>query len=152
MASPSQIKYKEEYVTQVIEMACQGKSMVQIAAAWKVCKGTILAWSKDTNKPEFMEAYKVARTCNEAYWEDVGQKGAKGTLTKFNPIAWNKIMAARFKDDWVDNSTQKIELKNEIKAMTTQEIDSMIKTLLAQRKNNKKADDDSDAGDTKDSD
>ena len=123
--------------SELVRLATEGKSMVQIAAIFGVDKTTMRDWAKDIKKPEFMEAYRLGRTCSEAYWEEVGQRGAKGLAQRFNAPAWCKIMGTRFKDDWAEVSTQKIELKNEFKSMSNEEIDDTIKTLLAQRNLNK---------------
>ncbi len=130
-------KYRPEMCAEMIKLATEGKYMVQIAAHFKIDKKTLWDWSKDTRKPEFMEAYKIARTCSEAYMAEQGQRGFKGLLAKFNAPAWIFSMKCMFKDDWTETSTQKIELKNEIKAMSNEEIDDTIKTLLAQRSINK---------------
>ena len=45
-------------------------------------------------------------------------------------------MSSRCSDNWKESSTQKIELKNEVSSMSTEEIDEAIKLLLAQRKVN----------------
>lgn len=128
--------YREEMAREVIELASIGRSMVQIAAEWGISKDAMKDWARDKNKPEFMLAYKVARTCNEGYWEDLGQKGAKGLLPKFNVAAWSRLMSARFKDDWTETSKQKVEMKNEFKSMSDKEIDEALKLLLEQKKAN----------------
>lgn len=128
--------YKEEFPVEIIRLATEGKSMVQIAAYWKISKRTLFLWKDDLNKPDFMEAYKIARTCNEAYWEEIGQQGAKGRLPKFCAAAWFGIMKARFKDDWHESTVQKIELTNTIKKMTDKEINETIQALLMQRQAN----------------
>lgn len=129
-------KYEDTMPAEIIDMTASGKSIVQIAAYWKVSEDTIKSWSKDPNKPEFMEAFKIAQACFEGYWEDVGQKGIKGLNPKFNAAAWQKVMSSRCSENWKESSTQKIELKNEVKSMTNEEIDETIKLLLSQRKQN----------------
>lgn len=138
--------FKPEYCAEVIQLASEGRSMVQIAAGWKITEDTIRNWAKDLNKPEFMEAYRVARTCNEGYWEDVGQKGAKGVNPKFNYAAWSRIMGVRHKKNWAEVNQSKIELKNEFKTMSSKEIDEAIKLLLAQRALQKTTDKTDDSG------
>lgn len=130
-------KYRDTMPAEIIKLMSEGKSRVQVASAWGICKDTLGLWANDPNKPEFVLAYKIAKTACEAYHEEVGQKGAKGLYPKFNYPAWAKGMGARFKDDWAETSTQKIELKNELKSMSNEEIDQTIKTLLAQRSLNK---------------
>lgn len=131
----SSSKYKDTYPAELIQLMSQGKSRVQVAAHWGVSKWTIDEWKNDPNKPEFVEAYKIAKTCCEAYHEDIGQKGAKGVYPKFNYPAWAKIMGSRFKDDWAEVHHQKIELKNEVDSMTAEELDEAINLLISKRNN-----------------
>ena len=137
MAQHPASKYKDSFPAEMIALAALGNSMVQIAAKFGVSKSTLLNWAKDPMHPEFMEAYQVARTCHEAYWEDLGQKGTRGMIKGFNASSWSKLMSVRHQDDWVDRSAQKIELQNEVSTMTNQEIDEALKALLAAREINK---------------
>lgn len=134
MATPT--KYEAYMPAKLVELCSEGRSMVQVAREFGISKDTIYDWAKDINKPEFMQAYKLGRTCFEAYWEEIGMKGAKGVLVKFNPMAWDRLMRTRCKDEWSESAISKIELKNELKSMTNKEIDETIKTLLAARQSN----------------
>ena len=133
----SNIKYKDFMPSKLVELASEGRSMVQIAKEFGISKGTIYDWGSDATKPEFTEAYKLGQTCFEAYWEEVGQKGAKGILAKFCYPAWDRIIRARCKDEWSDSAIARLELKNEVGKMTTKEIDEAIKTLISIRQSNK---------------
>jgi hypothetical protein len=134
-------KYNENRPTEIIRIMSSGKSTVQAAAEMGISKDSLYSWAKDPNKPEFMEAYRIARTCYEAYHEDVLQKIAKGVI-KGQAAAQIYMMKCRFRDDkfgdsWKDSIDQKIELKNELKSLSNEEIDETIKTLLTQRNMNK---------------
>lgn len=133
----TQTKYREEMCEEIIDLACSGRSMVQIAAEYKVAEDTLKKWAKDPLKERFGAAFAIAQTCSEAYYEDIGQKGMKGVLKNFNVTVWQKIMNSRFRKNWTESNVQKIELNNTVKSMTTEEIDSTIKNLLAQRTINK---------------
>lgn len=130
-------KYKDHMPAKLVELASEGRSMVQIAKEFGIDKNTIYAWKDDVTKPEFMEAYRLGNTCFEAYWEEVGQKGAKGVLAKFCYPAWDRIIRARCRDEWSDSAIQRMELKNEVGKLTNKEIDEAIKALIAARQNNK---------------
>jgi hypothetical protein len=139
MAKPT--VYKEEFCSEIIRLMSEGKSQVQAAAILGVAKGNFYNWANDPTKPEFQEAFLLAKTCYEAYHEEVLQKIAKGIL-KGQAAAQIYMMKCRFRDDkygdsWKDTTDQKIELKNELKSMTNSEIDETIKTLLAARQANK---------------
>ena len=132
--------YKDSFPALVVEMARGGKSMVQIAAEAGINKATWYGWASDDSKPEFQLAYKLAKTCYEAYWEGIGAQGAKGNLAKFCYPAWDRIMRSRCQDEWSESAINKIELKNELKSMTNKEIDEALKTLLAAKANNENND------------
>ena len=61
-------KYKEEYCEQIIEMGLLGKSRVQCAVKFKVCRDTLHEWG--TKHQLFSDALKQAQENAEAYWED----------------------------------------------------------------------------------
>src|SRR6185436_16641070 len=104
-----QTKYRPEMAQEILELAECGMSYVQIAASFKVDKSTMLDWSKDERKPEFVAAYKTARTLAEAYHEGVLQKISKGQLKGSSAAAQIYLLKSRFRDDWSEVTTQKIE-------------------------------------------
>lgn len=131
-------KYNPEMCFEIIEMAEIGRSLTQIAAHWKVTEEDVVQWTQELDKTEFKKAYEVAYTISEAYYEDLGQKGMKGKIADFKPTLWTQFMKSRFKKNWADTNIQKIEIKNEVKNMSTEEIDLSIEALIAQRELNKK--------------
>lgn len=130
--------YNPKMCVEIIELAEMGKSLTQIAAYWHVTEEDVIAWTQDSDKEEFKKAYDVAQVCSEAYYEDIGQKGMKGKILDFKATAWAQIMKARFKKNWADCNIQKIEIKNEIKNMSIEELDLNIEALVAQRALNSK--------------
>lgn len=94
--------YDPAYCKTVIDLGRQGKSKVVMAAEIGVSRQTIDTWIKQ--HPEFLDAMTRATTLAQAWWENAGQKGL--TADKFNASIWSRSMAARFPDDWRENSRQ----------------------------------------------
>jgi len=131
-------QYNPKMCVEIIEMAELGRSLTQIAAYWHVTEEDVISWTQDPDKSDFKQALEVARVCSEAYYEDLGQKGMKGKIPDFKSTVWAQLMKARFKKNWADCNIQKIEIKNDIKNMSIEEIDQNIEALIAQREVNKK--------------
>ncbi len=130
-------KYKPEFCSEVVRMGTEGKTIAQMAFALGVDKSTLMRWKKDPKKPEFVEAFKLARTACQGYQEDIAVKLSKGTL-KGNATIHIFLMKNMFRDDYREDSTQRLEINNELKTMTDDELDELIKTLSARKamKNN----------------
>lgn len=90
--------YKPEHCKTVIELAKEGKSFAQIAAALDVARSTLYAWA-DVH-PEFSDTLTRAKELAMVWWEDMGQKGL--TMDKFNAPLWAKQVSCRFRDDYTD--------------------------------------------------
>ncbi len=70
MATPGQpTKYRPEYCQQIIDLMEQGKTLTQFAATLRVTRETIYEWMKV--HPEFSDAVKTARICQQAHWENL---------------------------------------------------------------------------------
>lgn len=93
-------EYDATYCEKVIDLGKQGKSKTQMAAELGVTKTTLDNWVRQ--HPEFLGAMEIASTHSQAWWETAGQKGL--TAEKFNASIWSRSMAARFPDDWRENS------------------------------------------------
>jgi len=128
-------KYNPDFCKHVVELGLEGRSKTQMAAEFSVSIGTLNNWLKDRTIPEFREAMELALTCSQAYWEDLGMKGAKGILLKFNPAAWSFVMKNRFRADYTDTVDQRIDINNTVKSLSDEEIDETIKLLTARRIN-----------------
>ncbi len=88
----------------VLEYGRQGKSITWMAAEIGVAKSTLYLWADVY--PEFSDALKRARDLAQQWWEDAGQNNL---LTPgFNASVYGKSMAARFPEDWRDNSKHEI--------------------------------------------
>lgn len=91
-------KYKPEYCEQVVALGKEGKSLVQMCAAFDIARSTIDQWAEDN--PEFSEALARAKVYAQDWWEEVGQKAL--WADKFNAPVWKKSMEARFRDDYTE--------------------------------------------------
>lgn len=96
--------YQEDYCEAVVEWGSQGKSITWMAAELDVSRETIYEWARV--HPLFSDALTRARVKAQRWWEDAGQNGLSAPL--FNASVYAKSMAARFPEEWRDNS--KVEL------------------------------------------
>lgn len=129
MANPT--KYKEEYSRDIIKLGSNGYSKTQMAAEFKVVHTTLDGWVK--KYPEFAESLPIALTLAEAYWEKVGQQGTKGLLAKFVPASWIYMMKCRYRENWKDDTNQRIELHNTVKSLSDDELEDALKALVASK-------------------
>lgn len=129
-------KYKPEYCYDIIRLGCEGKTRCQMAAALGVSTATLRAWSVHPALPEFKEAYAMANTHGQAYMEKIGMDGLKGLLPKFQPAVWIFMMKARYRDDYGDTDTTKIEF-NDTKNLSDKELEERLKAYLARRASEK---------------
>lgn len=92
--------YDPAYCDAVIEYGRMGKSRAWIASEIGVVRQTLHNWEAD--HPEFLDAMMRAADLAQRWWEDAGQEGLadKG----FNGAVYAKSMAARFPNDWRDNT------------------------------------------------
>lgn len=92
-------KYSPAMCEQIIMLAGRGLNQVQIATALGISEPTYYRWIKE--KPEFREAAEAAQQVAEAYWIEVGARGAVGALpVQFASYAFQ--MKNRFGDRWRD--------------------------------------------------
>ncbi len=113
MAGFGVTKYKPEYVNDAYEYLASGKSIVQLARTFGVCRDTIYVWEKAY--PDFKEALKIGRDHSQAHWE-----------TELESMMYNKevntglvklYFANRFK--WLDRpeGTEEIEIVDKKKTI-----------------------------------
>ena len=92
-------KYHSSMCEQVILLAGRGLNQTQIATALGVSEPTFHRWAKE--KEEFREAVAAAQQVAEAYWIEVGARGAVGALpVQFASYSFQ--MKNRFGDRWRD--------------------------------------------------
>lgn len=95
--------YRPEYCSKVVELGRDGLSRVQIAAEFDVAKSTLQEWEKQ--HPEFSVAITLAMTLSQAWWEKKGQECLiMPAGATFQGSVWSRSMAARFPEDWRENS------------------------------------------------
>jgi DNA-binding XRE family transcriptional regulator len=112
--------YQPEFCERVVEAGRMGKSIAWMAANIGVSKETLYAWERE--KPDFSDALKLARTLSQSWWEDLGQDHAinEPNGPTINASLYSRSMAARFPDDWRENTktdvnhTGKVETVNRI--------------------------------------
>ena len=124
-------KYNPKFCEQVIEMGKLGKSKAQMAAAFGLARCTLADWA--SIYPEFSDAIACARDLAMAWWEDQGQTGMWQSPEglKLNPQLWSRSMAARFPDDYRENSKVEIGGQLEIKRLTDTELDEQLAAEMA---------------------
>jgi len=104
--------YRPKYCQKIIDIMKEGASAVEFAAEIGVCKDTVYEWANTI--PEFSYAFTRARTLCQAWWEKQGRTNLSDTTvymgdsTKFNDRLWNKNMACRFRDDWVEKKAVEV--------------------------------------------
>lgn len=132
-------QYKPSYCLDVIQMGEEGKSDVQMSASLRIPHKVFLGWVGNPEYPEFREAFRLAETCAEAYWEDMGWKIAKGIIPKSSAANWAFIMKNRYRARYKDIVDQNLNAVDNVKTMTDAEVDKMLEVLTA-RKNDKPTD------------
>jgi hypothetical protein len=104
--------YRPEYCEKIIEIMREGASAVEFCAEIGIHKDTLYEWNKF--HPAFTDAFMRARLLCQAWWERQGRENLTDTSeymggsSKFNDRLWNKNMACRFKDDWVETKNVSI--------------------------------------------
>jgi transposase len=97
-------KYDPAYCELVLEWGQQGKSKTWMAAELGIAKQTLANWADQ--HPEFLAALTRAKTLEQKWWEDAGQRNL--TTSGFAQTMWGRSMAARFPDEWRETSRQEI--------------------------------------------
>src|SRR6056300_398555 len=95
MGAPT--KYDPKYCTEIVEFMGSGKSLTQFAASIDVSKETVYAWIRDGDKPDFSDAFRLAKTKCEGKWhgklEDfMENRNANAPLVKLyfaNMFGWS---------------------------------------------------------------
>ena len=89
MAGGRPTKYDPKFCRVILDMAKQGKSVVQMSAHLEIARSTFYEWIK--NEPEFSDTFDIAKEIMESFWEDVldrellglGEKPLNSMLFKF---------------------------------------------------------------------
>ena len=131
--------YKPEYCAKVIELGREGCSPAQIASHFDVDRVTLRNWGDEF--PEFLTAMTRAKVHEQAWWEQMGQKGL--VADRFNAQVWSKSVAARFREDYTERKEvtgadggaikQEVTTTNklDISSLDDEELDVLEKVLRA---------------------
>lgn len=88
-------KYDPSMIQTAYDVLKKGKSLAQLAAALNITRETLNQWRNDPSKKEFAEAINLGLVHAEAWWEELGRRGAMGKH-KINPQVWALNMKNRF--------------------------------------------------------
>lgn len=97
--------YSPDLCEVVVTLGLEGKSRAQMAAHIGVTRSTIANWEKKF--PEFLAAMERAGDYAMCWWEDQGQNGIWAGKA-FNTPAWSRSMAARFPNDYRENTRMEL--------------------------------------------
>lgn len=96
--------YKHEYCEMVVNLGREGKSPAQIATALGVLREILYLWAK--KYPEFLTAIKMAKQCEQTWWESQGADNLG--KAPFQANVWKTSMQARFRDDYTERRVTEI--------------------------------------------
>lgn len=116
--------YSTEFCDAAIEMGKQGKSLTYMAAEFDVSRECIYEWARV--HPEFSDAIARAKAHSQKWWEDAGQVAL--SQPGFNASVWSKSMAARFPDDWRDNT--KLEHSGSLEVVSKDQRDAAVRAAM----------------------
>lgn len=91
-------KYDAEMSDRAIALGRQGKSRTCISAELAVSPSTLAAWAE--RHGEFRWALEFAKTCEQAWREELGRLAMFKPAREFNTSLWAHQMRMRFTDDW----------------------------------------------------
>lgn len=90
-------KYDSNFALQIVDLANSGMSMGEIAHKWKIHASIMRVWAhKDTDKPEFSDAYARARQAYDCALKRKTYDGIDGKF--FNHNAVNILFALEGKN------------------------------------------------------
>jgi len=93
-------KYLPEMCETVIELGKRGRSKTQCAAHLNIARSTFENWLEVHE--EFREAWELADTHSQAFWENIGMAGlGKGHV--FNDRCWSLQMRNRWPRDYKES-------------------------------------------------
>ena len=96
--------YDPSFCEKVIELGKQGESLASFACEFEVTRETLYQWAK--THQQFSDALEKAKTFSLKWWEKTAKERMveePGGL-KLNQGIWSRSMAARFPDDYRENS------------------------------------------------
>jgi hypothetical protein len=106
-------KYDSAYCEQVVELGKLGKSRWAIASELGITPSNLKEW--EAVHDDFQTALAIARQDSLAYWEALAENHMIETPggPKINTGLWSRSMAARFPEQYRENSKMEVTGKNE---------------------------------------
>jgi hypothetical protein len=96
----SRSKYLPEMCDTIIELGKRGRSKTQAASHLGIARSTFENWLEAHE--EFREAWELADTHSQAFWENIGMAGlGKGHV--FNDRCWSLQMRNRWPRDYKES-------------------------------------------------
>ncbi len=106
-------KYDPAYCDQIVALGKEGLSRWQICSRLNIGLHNMIAW--EGAHDDFRQSLEQARLDSLAYWEDLAHdhiREAPGGI-KLNTGLWSRSMAARFPEQYRENSTVEVTGKND---------------------------------------
>lgn len=128
--------YDPSFCATIVEVGKNGGSRAEMAVACDTSLASFKRWVNDHE--EFGEAYELAKTYSQSWWEKVGQNHIIETKDgdRVNPSLYGRSMSARFPDDWRDHSRTEITGKdgapfevNNIQSMSNIQLELLLEEL-----------------------
>lgn len=91
--------FKPQYIKEIEEHMAKGFSAESFCAIIGIHRTTLYNWAE--RYVEFFYAIKRGREKSQLYWEEIGQRGAKGKIRNFNVTAY--IFSMKNLHRWRDN-------------------------------------------------
>lgn len=97
-------KYRPEFCEQIVEMGREGFSFAEMSAGLGATRDTLKNWADQHE--DFFVALKQARELSQAWWESQGRTHLinEPQGPTINASLYSRSMAARFPDDWRENT------------------------------------------------
>jgi hypothetical protein len=106
-------KYDPKYCAEIVDLGKEGFSRWQICSRINIGLHNMLAW--EGAHEEFRQALEESRLHALSYWEDLARDHIKEVPggVKLNTGLWSRSMAARFPDQYRENSKVELTGKND---------------------------------------
>jgi hypothetical protein len=112
--------YNEAMCEEAKQLLAAGKSIARVATNLGVCRETIYEWCE--KHPEFARAFKQGKDAAQAYWEDLGEEGARGEIKNFSAPTWIFTVKNRFREDYKEEKQD----QNSVGAVVDKLLDRLV--------------------------
>lgn len=125
--------YSTKLDNEFFELASQGKSLTEIAYILEIPKKVLLTWSEDNRKGSFGKAFQAGKEACQAYHERLLSDMVTGVMEK---VSAKQIDAQQFRlktlfaEDWAPIEKKEVNVIDESKKMTDQELNERLGALL----------------------